>query len=188
MLSLIVAMTRDGVIGRCGTLPWRLSADLRRFKSLTMGHHLIMGRKTFDSLPTLLPGRVSIVLKRPASPYDYNFQDAAGNEIPLYQGEGVAVQLSGSLPLAFAHNLDEALRLAATDDSPFVIGGAEIYALSLPRVERMHVTWVEAEVAGDTRFPAWNPADWRMLDEQRHTADAKNEYDYTFATYERIAE
>lgn len=189
MLSLIVAMTRDGIIGRGGTLPWRLSADLRRFKSLTMGHHLLMGRKTFESLPKLLPGRISIVLKRLASPYDYSYYDEAEKPIPFYRGGGFPSKdfVSGRdwMPLAFVHNLDEALRLAETDDTPFIIGGAEIYALALSRVERMHVTWVEADVPGDTRFPAWNPADWKLTAEERHSADAKNEYDYTFATYER---
>jgi dihydrofolate reductase len=159
-LSLIVAMTRDGIIGRGGTLPWRLSADLKRFKSLTMGHHLLMGRKTFDSLPLVLPGRTSIVISR---------------------------QETLSLPdgVKLATSLEQALLLATGDDSPFIIGGAEIYALSLPRIERMHVTWVEADVPGDTRFPGWNSADWKMVAEARHTADAKNEYDYTFAMYER---
>jgi dihydrofolate reductase len=162
-LSLIVAMTRDGIIGRGGTLPWRLSADLRRFKSLTMGHHILMGRKTFDSLPLVLLGRTSIVVSR---------------QEKLSLPDGVKQAMS----------LDQALSFAAGDDTPFIIGGAEMYALTLPRVERMHVTWVEAEVPGDTRFPAWNPADWKLIAEERHSADAKNEYDYTFATYERIAE
>jgi dihydrofolate reductase len=186
-LSLIVAMTRAGVIGRGGQLPWRLSADLKRFKALTMGHHLIMGRKTFDSLRALLPGRISIVLKRLASPYDYSFDDESGRPTPMYQGQGLpgAGEEVECLPLAFVNDLDSALRLSESDDSPFVIGGGEIYAQALPHVERMYVTWVEAELEGDTRFPEWNPADWELDTEERHSADAKNEYDYTFATYHR---
>jgi dihydrofolate reductase len=187
-LSLIVAMTRDGVIGLGGELPWRLPADLKRFKALTMGHHLIMGRKTWDSLGRPLPGRISIVLKRLASPYDYDFYDEeTGLPRPLYQGQGFpkAGEPADWMPVAFVHDLDSALRLSEFDDSPFVIGGGEIYAQTLPRVERMYVTWVEAELAGDTRFPDWNPANWELVAEERHSADAKNEYDYTFATYHR---
>jgi dihydrofolate reductase/ketosteroid isomerase-like protein len=160
MLSLIVAMTRDDVIGRGGQLPWRLSADLKRFKALTMGHSLIMGRKTFDSLGRVLPGRTNIVITRQQN---------------LRLPEGVLV----------AHGLDEALALASDDGSPFVIGGAEIFAQVLDRVERMYVTWVEAAVAGDTRFPAWNRAQWRLAGQEYHAADDKNEHAYTFAIYDR---
>jgi len=159
-LSLIVAMTRAGVIGKGGQLPWRLSADLRRFKSLTMGHSLIMGRKTYDSLGRPLPGRTSIVITRQAS-----------------------LQLPPEVLVV--HSLTEALRHASHDDSPFVIGGGEIFAQALPLAERLHVTWVEALIDGDTLFPAWSPHDWRLVAEERHSADAKNQYDYTFATYNR---
>ena len=159
-LSLIVAMTRHGVIGRGGTLPWKLSADLQRFKALTMGHHLLMGRKTYDSLGRPLPGRTSVVITR---------------------------QMSLRLPLEVlvTHSLDAALGLAAGDDQPFVIGGGEIFREALPRIERMHVTWVEADVEGDTFFPEWNPAEWRLVESERHSADDKNEYDTTFCIYDR---
>lgn len=160
-LSLIVAMTPSGVIGREGDLPWRLSADLRRFKALTMGHCLLMGRRTWDSLGRPLPGRRSIVITRQA-----DFRPPA--------------------EVLVAHSLDEAVALAAADDQPFVIGGGEIYRQALPRVARMYVTWVEADVPGDTYFPAWNRDDWRRSESHAHSADAKNEYDYTFATYDRI--
>lgn len=190
-LSLIVAMTRSGVIGRGGELPWKLSADLKRFKALTMGHHIIMGRKTFDSLPRLLPGRVSLVLKRRSSPYDYEFLEN-DRPIALYD-QVVAARENGkpdptpNLPLAFVHSLPDALRLAAGDEKVFVIGGAEVYALALPVVERLYVTWVEAEVDGDTRFPPIDWSEWREASCERHSADAKNEYDYTFSTYHRLA-
>src|SRR5438477_11503938 len=95
-VSLIVAMARNGVIGRAGGLPWKLSADLKRFKALTMGHHLIMGRKTFDSLGKLLPGRTTIVLKRLASPYDYGFLQQ-GKPLALYD-EVVAAREAGVTP------------------------------------------------------------------------------------------
>ena len=159
-LSLIVAMTRSGVIGRGGGLPWRLSADLKRFKALTMGHHLIMGRKTYESLGRPLPGRTSVVVTRQAAypaPAD--------------------VQLAGSLQAA--------VQIAAMDSEPFVIGGGEIFCSALPLAARLYVTWVEADVPGDTSFPAWNPVDWRPIQAEPHSADAKNEYDTTFTIYDR---
>src|SRR6476469_5713497 len=146
-LSLIVAMDRKGVIGRGGGLPWKLSADLKRFKALTMGHHLVMGRKTFQSLGRLLPGRIMLVLKRPDSAYDLGFARLYQN-LPLYDAV-VAAKKTGRLPpedfipVALVTSLDDALRLAADDEEVFVIGGAEIFALALPRVDRMYVTWVE---------------------------------------------
>jgi dihydrofolate reductase len=159
-LALIVAMTRRGVIGRAGSLPWKLSADLQRFKAVTMGHHLIMGRKTFESLGRALPGRTSIIVTR-----------RAGFQPP---------------PRALvAGSLDEAIGLAAGDDEPFVIGGGQIFDMALPRANRLYVTWVEAEVAGDTSFPPWDQAAWRMTHCQAHPADAKNEYDTTFCIYDR---
>lgn len=190
-LSLIVAMTRSGVIGRAGLLPWKLSSDLKRFKSLTMGHHLIMGRKTFLSLGKLLPGRVSLVLKRQASPHDYAYSDQEGNPIPLYD-DYVAAREEGRappapvMPLAFVHSLEEALRLASGDEEVFVIGGGEIFAIALPQADRLYVTWVEAEVPGDTYFPPVQWTNWRSISSERHAADAKNDYDTTFAVYDRL--
>src|SRR5262245_6571303 len=123
-LSLIVAMTREGVIGRGGELPWRLSADLKRFKALTMGHHIIMGRKTFESLPRALPGRTMVVVSRRESGF--------GNQ--------------ESRDIVVVRSVEEALRVAAGDAEAFVIGGGEIFREALPMVDRMYVTWVEAEV------------------------------------------
>lgn len=159
-LSLIVAMTRRGVIGRGGTLPWKLSADLQRFKALTMGHHLLMGRKTYESLGRPLPGRTSVVITR---------------------------QTGLSLPpqVLVAHSLDRAIEQAASDEQPFVIGGGEIFHEALPLVNRLYVTWVEADVPGDTFFPAWHPAEWQLSESQRHSANEKNEYDTTFCIYDR---
>lgn len=160
-ISLIVAMTRRGVIGRAGGLPWRLSADLKRFKSLTMGHHLLMGRKTFDSLSRALPGRTSVVITRQAG-----YQPPAG--------------------VLVANGLSSALQFAATDDEPFVIGGAEIFQLALSQIDRLYVTWVEAEVAGDTFFPPLDWPAWRETSREPHSADDQNEYDTTFCIYDRI--
>jgi len=160
-LSLIVAMTRGGVIGHGGGLPWKLSSDLKRFKSLTMGHAIIMGRKTFESLPRALPGRKMIVVSR-------------------------AKELSAPADVLVASSLGEALRLAGDDDKPYVIGGGEIFEQALPAVDRLYVTWVEAEVAGDVRFPAVDWHAWREVSAERHSADEKNEYDTTFCIYDRI--
>jgi dihydrofolate reductase len=161
-LSLIVAMTRSGVIGRGGTLPWKLSADLKRFKALTMGHAILMGRKTYESLGRPLPGRTSIVITR---------------------------QLGFRPPpeVLVAHSLHEALHRASPDDRPFVIGGGEIYAQALPQIADLYVTWVEAEIDGDTRFPEIDWRQWREATCERHSADARNQYDYTFCTYHRLA-
>jgi dihydrofolate reductase len=160
-LSLIVAMTRAGVIGRAGGLPWKLSEDLKRFKSLTMGHHLLMGRKTYDSLGRALPGRTSIVITRQAS---------------LAVPAGVLI----------AADFSAARELAPADSEPFVIGGAEIFSLALPHTQRLYVTWVEADVPGDTYFPAFDRTQWREASSQSHSADARNEYDTTFCIYDRV--
>jgi len=159
IVSLIVAMTRGGIIGRGGDMPWRLGGDLARFKRTTMGHHLIMGRKTYESIGRPLPGRTTLVVSRRT---DWN-------------PEGVEVVPS----------LEAALARAGGDAEPFVIGGGEIYALALPRADRLYVTWVEAELSGDTRFPPVDLAEWRVVREESIPADAKNEYPVTYAVYER---
>jgi dihydrofolate reductase len=158
-LSLIVAVTRNRVIGNRGQLPWRLSADLKRFKSLTMGHHLIMGRKTFDSLEGReLPGRITIVLSR-----------------------------SGRVPphIKQVTNFDEALAAAKKDDEVFVIGGSEIFALALPQADRLYVTWVEAEVEGDVYLQPIDLSQWKLVEETAVPADSKNEYPMRFCVYDR---
>jgi dihydrofolate reductase len=159
-------MTSNRVIGRGGQLPWRLSADLKRFKALTMGHHLIMGRRTFESIGRPLPGRTSIVLTRQPAP-----QLAQNVRAP-----GVVT----------AASLDDALVLAIGDDEVFVIGGAEVYAPALPRADRLYITWVDVDVEGDTFFPELDLAQWRLISEEAHPADAKNEYPIRFAVYDRV--
>lgn len=153
-------MSPSGVIGRDGDLPWRLSADLKRFKQLTMGHHVIMGRKTYESIGRPLPGRTLVVVTRQSD----------------YQPENVLV----------AHSLSEAWQQAAGDDEPFVIGGAEIYRQALPQVDRLYVTHVAAEVAGDTHFPPVNWGEWKLIREEPHAADDRNDYNFAFRVYERI--
>jgi dihydrofolate reductase len=158
-VSLIVAMSEDRVIGRSGGLPWRLPADLKRFKQLTMGHHIVMGRKTFESLPRMLPGRTSVVITRQ----------------PDYQPQGALV----------AHSLDQALQLAAADDEVFVIGGAEIYQLALPHANRIYMTRVHAKVDGDTQFPDFDEDQWTFARNERHARNEKNQYDYSFQVYDK---
>jgi dihydrofolate reductase len=163
---LIVAISDNGVIGREQDLPWRLSTDLRRFKRLTMGHHLLMGRKTFESIGRPLPGRSMVAISRgaPALP------------------EGVA--LAGSL--------EEALELArqAGDDEVFVAGGAEIFRLSLPLVDRIYLTRVHAEVEGDVQLPGLaaefeDPRVWRLVEQEQLTAGELDQYATTFEIWER---
>jgi dihydrofolate reductase len=159
-LSLIVAMSENRVIGREGQLPWRLSADLRRFKQLTMGHHLIMGRKTWESIGRPLPGRTSLVISRN----------------PEYRAEGAVV-----LP-----DLPHAMDAASGDDEVFVIGGGQIYRQALPQADRVYLTLIHASIAGDTHFPELEPETWCLAEEpSRHPDDHKNEYPYSFLVYQR---
>ena len=160
-VHLIVAMDEGRLIGRNNDLPWHLPADLRRFRALTMGHPIVMGRRTWESIGRPLPGRTSIVVTRQA---DF----AAGGAL-----------LAAGLP--------EALRLAAGDDEVFVIGGAEIYHLALPLADRLYVTAVHAHVEGDRWFPEIPSHQWRLVEETFHQADAKNVYDYSFQVLDRHA-
>jgi dihydrofolate reductase len=159
-ISIIVAMAKGNVIGRDGNLPWHLSNDLKRFKSLTMGHHIVMGRKTYESIGRPLPGRVSVVVTRQAS----------------YSVEGVII----------VHSLDEALQRANGDDEVFVIGGAQIYAQALPLAGRIYLTRVDGEVSGDTRFPQINLVDWRVVSESNSAADERNEFPHSFQVLDRM--
>jgi dihydrofolate reductase len=159
-VSLIAAVAENGVIGRGGQLPWHLAADLQRFKRLTMGHTIIMGRKTWESIGRPLPGRRMIVITR---------QDD-------YCAEGLEV----------ASSLDAAIDVAAArDDEAYVIGGAEIYRQALPRADRLFLTRVQAIVEGDTTFPEFDPSHWRLVESEQHLADDKNEFPVCFERYER---
>ena len=158
--SLIVAMSRNRVIGRAGGLPWRLSADLRRFKELTMGHHIIMGRKTYESIGRPLKGRKMVVITR--------------------HPERIATYA------AVAPSLVEALQLSQEDDHSFVIGGAQIYRHALPLIQRLYLTQVHAEIKGDVTFPEFPEEEWTQITRSDHLADDKNEYDYSFLVLKRI--
>ncbi|MBT8485231.1 MAG: dihydrofolate reductase [Phycisphaerales bacterium] len=159
-VTIIAALSENRVIGRGGGLPWHLPADLKRFKKLTLGHPVIMGRRTFDSIKRPLPDRTNIVVTRDAS----------------FTAEGVVV----------AHGLDEALAQAG-DGLVFVAGGAEIYGLALSRADRLELTVVHARVDGDVRFPAFDPRDWQCTADERHEVDERHAYAFSFRTYARCA-
>jgi dihydrofolate reductase len=161
LVSIIVAVSQNNVIGRKGDLPWHLSTDLRRFKRITMGHHLIMGRRTFDSIGRPLPGRTSIVLSR---------------------------QPALSLPngVLQALDLDEALTLASDDDEVFVVGGGQIYQVALPFADRIYHTRVLADVEGDVYFSPWDSSQWRITSEERFDADEQNDHAHVFQIFQRV--
>ena len=163
-VSLIVAVSENGVIGRDGGLPWRLSADLKHFKKTTMGHHLIIGRRTWDEVGKPLPGRTMLVVTRSRH----------------FAPEGVHV----------AHSLEEALDIVRDDDEPFIGGGAHIYRMALENdiVDRIYLTRIHAKVEGDTFFPDIHLDDWELVSEERHDPDEKNEFPYSFLVYERGSE
>lgn len=161
-LAMIVAASENDVIGVNEDLPWQLSADLKNFKKLTMGHHIIMGRKTFDSIGRLLPGRTTVIVSRQ----------------PDYQFEGAKV----------AHSLESAIEMCDNDELPFVTGGAEIYRLALPHVTQLHITRVHTTIDGDTRLPEIDWTKWKKTDSQSYGKDEKNEFDITFETYTRTNE
>jgi dihydrofolate reductase len=161
MVSLIVAMSDNRAIGRDGGLPWHLPADLRHFKNTTMGHHLIIGRATWDEVGKPLPGRTMVVITRNLG----------------FTADGVLV----------AHSLDEALALVRDDDEPFIGGGAEVYrqALEADLVDRLYITRIHADIDGDTYFPAINLDDWLLADRIDHPADEKNGFAFSFERYDR---
>jgi dihydrofolate reductase len=158
-VSLIVAMAQNGVIGRGSTLPWHLPEDLKRFKATTMGKPMLMGRKTFESIGRALPGRLNLVLTRDLH----------------WSAPGVSV----------VHSLEEALTRADAAEELMVIGGAEIYQLAMPFARRIYLTHVQADVAGDTFFPAFDATQWVDVQCDAHPADERNSYSVTFVTLER---
>jgi dihydrofolate reductase len=165
MKTIVVAVSRNGIIGSDGGMPWRLSTDLKRFKALTLGKPVIMGRKTFQTIGKPLLGRPNVVITRDKG----------------FSVEGVRT----------AHSLDEAIEIAATlvdgDGTPeiCIIGGGEIYRQSLEMADRLYVTHVEKEVEGDTSFPAIDPALWEVLSELDIPAGEKDSFPTRFVTYDR---
>jgi dihydrofolate reductase len=158
-LAIVVAVAANGTIGANGTLPWRLPGDLRRFRSLTTGHAVVMGRRTWESIGRPLPDRQNIVVTR-----SRDFA-AAGAEI--------------------AHSLDEALRLARLPAPVFCIGGAELYREALPRADALYVTEIARAVPGDTVFPPFDRHEWREAAREKRPPDDPDALPYDFVTYLR---
>lgn len=158
-VSIIVAISENGVIGKQGDLPWRMSADLKRFRKLTTGHHIILGRKTFESIGRLLPERTTVIVTRNR---DFSFPGAK-----------------------MAMSLQQAIDLCGNDDQPFVAGGAGIYQSALPLALKLYLTRVHCSVEGDVHFPPVDWSQWQMIDSEQHPADERNEHDYSFEVYQR---
>ncbi len=160
-ISVIAAMSENRVIGRDGALPWHLPTDLARFKSITTGHTVIMGRKTFESVGQPLPNRRTIVITR-------------NND---YQCAGVFI----------AHSLDEALDHAAREDEIFILGGEAVYQMALSRADCLYLTIIHATIEGDTYFPTFDFDDWKLVEDERHEADDRHAYAFSFRRYERTS-
>jgi dihydrofolate reductase len=158
-LSIIVAMARNRTIGVNNTLPWRCPEDLKHFKTLTMGHHMIMGRKTFDSIGKPLPGRTTVVVTR-------------NNDM---QVEGCLV----------AHSLKEAISLSAGDPEIFVVGGAELYQQAVSLVDTLYITEIQQDVEGDAHFPVFDKSAWQDTSREVHSQETPQPLEYHFVTYRR---
>jgi len=159
-VALVAAVARGGVIGRDSGIPWRLPEDMQRFRTLTMGHPVVMGRRTWESLPDQfrpLPGRGNVVVTR-NSDWSAQGADRAGS-------------------------IEDALRLLEGEGTVFVIGGGEIYAAALPSADELLLTEIDAEIEGDTYFPDWDPDDFEEVARERHVSS--DGVGYSFVTYER---
>lgn len=156
-LSIIVAIAQDGVIGVNNTLPWHLPEDLKRFKALTMGHHIVMGRKTYDSLGRLLPGRTTVIVTRNQN----------------YHVEGALI----------AHSLPEALSKCTDDDEVFLIGGAELYQTGLALADKLYITEIDLEVEGDAHFPPIPHSEFQEVAREAHVSEKGLKFNYV--TYQR---
>ena len=160
MISLIVAMDKNRVIGVDNKLPWHLPADLKRFKALTNGHHIVMGRKTYESIGKPLPNRTNVIVTRQ--------QD--------YKVEGCKI----------VHSLDAAMMVTQGDDEAFIIGGADLFKQAIKFADKVYLTVVDTKVArGDTYFPELDPGRWKLVDKEQHQADEKNPFAYEYLTYVR---
>jgi dihydrofolate reductase len=161
MLSIVVAVAENAVIGAGNRLPWRLPADLKRFKELTLGKPIVMGRKTYESIGRPLPGRHNIVISRQAS-----------------------LAIEGCTVVA---SLDAALSAATDVSEVAIIGGAELFRVALPRVQTIHLTRVHAHIAGDVLFPPLDAQEWHETTVLHHAADDRHAYAFTFARLTRVA-
>jgi len=158
-ISILVAMASNRTIGIDNTLPWRIPEDLKHFKALTMGHHLIMGRKTFESIGRPLPGRTTVVVSR-----DRNLKI-----------DGCVV----------AHSLQDAIANCASDPQTFVVGGADIYAQALGLADTLYITEIQRDVIGDAWFPEFDQAKWLEVSREKHRQETPEPLEYHFVEYRR---
>jgi dihydrofolate reductase len=159
MISVIVAVAENGVIGSGNRMLWHIAEDFQMFRRVTLGHPVVMGRKTFESLGRALPGRTNVVISRN----------------PEFYADDVTV----------ARSLDEALAQFTDTEEVFVIGGGEIYRQAMPLADRLYLTRVGADYEGDTRFPEWNPAEWTLISTEHHPRGKDFHYPFEFLVYER---
>ncbi len=157
MLTMIAAAAENNALGKDGDLVWHLPDDFKRFKKLTTGHHIIMGRKTFESFPKPLPNRTHIVITRNRD----------------YTKEGCIV----------VHNLEDALKIAEEDTQPFIIGGGEIYKLALNASEKIELTRVHDTFEADAFFPEIDQSKWELINEEFHEKDERHSVSFTYLTY-----
>lgn len=159
MLTMIAAAAENNALGKENDLVWHLPDDFKRFKKLTTGHHIIMGRKTFESFPQPLPNRTHIIITRNKD----------------YKAEGAVV----------VHSLERAIEIAKGDSQPFIIGGGEIYKLALPYSDKIELTRVHSDFKADTFFPEIDEKEWKLVNEEFHPTDENHKYAFTYLTYER---
>lgn len=160
-INLIYAVSENGIIGDKGQLPWHLPKDLSKFKEITLGHVILMGRKTYESIGRPLPGRTNCIL----------------TSDPAYVAPGCVV----------VNSIDEVKKIASAHDEIFVIGGATLYEQFIDIADTIYLTKVHAEVPGDTQLPDYTNGDtaWQVVNEEYHAKDEKHDYDFTFYTFER---
>lgn len=162
MITMIAAAAENNALGKDNDLVWHLPDDFKRFKRLTSGHHIIMGRKTFESFPKLLPDRTHVIITRKED----------------YSPENTIV----------VHSMEEALKVSKQDDQAFIIGGGEIYKMGMEYADRIELTRVHGEFEADTHFPEIDKSEWGIVKDQFHDKDEKHDYSFTYLTYERKQE
>lgn len=162
MISIIAAMTKNNVLGKDNKMPWHLPAELQYFKKITLGKPVIMGRKTFESIGRPLPGRENIVITR-----QVDFVPA-----------GVTIK----------HDLQSAMTYVKDIDEVMIIGGANIYQQAINFADKMYLTVIDFECEGDVFFPTWDESHWKIISQETHRMDAKNQYDFVTVVLERITD
>lgn len=161
-ISILVAMAKNRVIGINNTLPWRCPEDLKHFKALTMGHHILMGRKTYESIGKPLPGRTTVIITRKAH----------------LKAEGCLV----------AHSLEEAISLCDNDHEIFIVGGTDIYTQALPLADKLYLTEIQKDVTGDAEFPDFNLSEWQEISREIRHQETPEPLEFHFIEYQRFTE